>query len=88
MSDVTPNVPPALIARLHQMAGRFDAVRESLNDPAVLAIPQKTIALIKESGQLEAVVLGNLCKVVSLFDAVGKAHLQFPQTKDSRESFR
>ncbi len=56
MSDATPNVPPALIARLHQMAGQFDAVRESLNDPAVLAVPQKTIALIRESGQLEAVV--------------------------------
>lgn len=56
MSEITLTVPPALIARLQEKADRFDVIQKSLNDPEVLAIPQKTISLSKEAGQLEAVV--------------------------------
>jgi peptide chain release factor 1 len=45
-----------LIRRLAEMAARFDSLRESLNDPAVLSNAQRVVSISKESGQLEPVV--------------------------------
>jgi peptide chain release factor 1 len=56
MPETVNNAPPALIRKLDEMAGRFDALREQLNDPAVLSNPPQLIAISKESGQLEPLV--------------------------------
>jgi peptide chain release factor 1 len=45
-----------LIRKLAETERRFAELQESLNDPAVLANPQRVIAASKESGQLEGVV--------------------------------
>jgi peptide chain release factor 1 len=54
MSDKSPEIP--LHRKLDEIAARFDALRESMNDPAVLTNPQKLVAVSKESGQLSPVV--------------------------------
>src|SRR5438874_10702639 len=56
MPDVD-KAPSPLIRKLDELAGRFDALRESMNDPAVLANQMRIVALAKESGQLEPVVM-------------------------------
>ena len=45
-----------LIRKLDATATRYDELQESMNDPAVLADPQRLIAISKESGQLGAAV--------------------------------
>jgi peptide chain release factor 1 len=50
-----PTLSP-LIRKLDEIAGRFESLRESMNDPAVLTNLQKLVAVSKESGQLEPVV--------------------------------
>src|SRR4051812_30520085 len=50
-----PVVSP-LIRKLDEKLARFNSLRESMNDPAVLSNPQKLIAASKESGQLETVL--------------------------------
>jgi peptide chain release factor 1 len=45
-----------LLRKLNEMAGRYAALQESLNDPAMLGNPQKLVATSKEAGQLEPVV--------------------------------
>ncbi|HEX3358628.1 MAG TPA: peptide chain release factor 1 [Tepidisphaeraceae bacterium] len=52
----SPSTPPALIRKLDEKLARFNNLRESMNDPAVLSNPQKMIPITKESGQLEPVV--------------------------------
>jgi peptide chain release factor 1 len=56
MSQSTAPVAPALIRKLDEKLTRFNSLRESMNDPAVLANSQQLIAISKESGQLEPVV--------------------------------
>jgi peptide chain release factor 1 len=51
-----PSDNTALFRKLDEMSVQFDAVREQLNDPDVLANPQRVIAASKEAGQLEPVV--------------------------------
>ena len=53
--------PPAaaaapLLRKLDERAARYAELQESLNDPAVLAQPQRMVAASKEAGQLESVV--------------------------------
>ena len=45
-----------LIRKLDATAARYDELQESMNDPAVLADPQRLIAISKESGQIGAAV--------------------------------
>lgn len=54
MSDKSLEIP--LHRKLDELAARFDALRESMNDPAVLTNPQKLVSISKESGQLSPVV--------------------------------
>jgi peptide chain release factor 1 len=56
MSQSTAPVAPALIRKLDEKLARFNSLRESMNDPAILANAQQLIAISKESGQLEPVV--------------------------------
>ena len=44
MSQSPPSVAPALIRKLDEKLARFTMLREQMNDPAVLANPQKLIA--------------------------------------------
>src|SRR3954468_3441507 len=55
MSQSTPTIAPALIRKLEEKLARFNALREQMNDPAVLSNAPKLIAISKESGQLEPV---------------------------------
>jgi peptide chain release factor 1 len=48
--------PPALIRRLDAIKERHHALREQLNDPAVLTQPQRLVAVSKEAGQIEPLV--------------------------------
>jgi peptide chain release factor 1 len=48
--------PSPLIRKLQEMRQRLHALRESLNDPATQANPQKLVAASKEAGQLEPLV--------------------------------
>src|SRR5260221_8570746 len=50
------DAPPALLRKLDETARRYSELQESLNDPAVLAQPQRMIAASKESGQLDPIV--------------------------------
>jgi peptide chain release factor 1 len=54
MSQTTSISP--LIRKLDELAGRFEMLRNQLNDPAVLGNSQQVISISKESGQLEPVV--------------------------------
>src|SRR4051812_32746431 len=54
---MSTTAPVALIRKLDERLTRFNELRESMNDPAVLTNPTKLIAASKESGQLEPVVL-------------------------------
>ena len=56
MSIVIPKVPPALLRRLDEMAARWDELRESLNDPAVLTNTPLLISVTREQGRLNAIV--------------------------------
>lgn len=56
MTQTQSNAPSPLIRKLDELAGRYDALQASLNDPAVLSNPQQVIAVAKESGRLEAAV--------------------------------
>src|SRR5687768_18521238 len=56
MSENNKNAPIALLRKLDDMAARSDALREQLNDPAVLGNPHKVIAVSKEAGKLDPVV--------------------------------
>jgi peptide chain release factor 1 len=56
MADTPVSAPEALVRRLDQMAGRFDELRELLNDPAILSNPQKVVPIARESGRLQDVV--------------------------------
>ncbi len=49
--------PPALLRKLDEKLSRFNTLRESMNDPTILANPQQMISITKESGQLEPVVV-------------------------------
>ena len=49
-----PDPASPLIRKLDESAARYDALQESLNDPAVLSNPQRLIAVSKEAGKLEA----------------------------------
>ncbi len=53
---MTRNDASPLIRKLDELAGRFDELQASLNDPAVLSNPQRIVAASKEAGQLEMVV--------------------------------
>ena len=65
MTQTTTNMPPALLARLQQMADRFAELQQKLNDPAVLANAHQVISISRESGALEP--------VVSVFDEYKKS---------------
>ena len=56
MSQTATNIPPALIARLQQMANRQADLQQMMNDPAILANSQRIVAIAREAGQLEPVV--------------------------------
>ena len=56
MSAAVTTAPLALIRKLDEKLARFNELRESMNDPAILSNPQKLIPISKESGQLEPVV--------------------------------
>ncbi len=57
MTEIISNkLPPALLARLQQMAERFAELQKQLNDPAVLANSQQVVAISREAGSLESVV--------------------------------
>ncbi len=56
MSQTAPIIDSPLIRKLEETARRYDELQQSLNDPEVLASPQRIIAASKESGQLEPVV--------------------------------
>jgi peptide chain release factor 1 len=45
-----------LVRKLEEMSQRFQALQDSLNDPAVVTNPQRLVAASKEAGQLEPVV--------------------------------
>ena len=55
MPDTATAPVSPLIRKLDEIAARYDLLRESMNDPAVLANPQKIVAVSRESGQLEPV---------------------------------
>src|SRR4030095_3514319 len=52
----TKSPPSPLIRKLEELAAKFDSLRESLGDPAVLANSQQTISISREPGQLEPLV--------------------------------
>ncbi len=56
MPDTLTNVPVALFNKLDEKAAKLDSLRQSLNDPAILANPHQMISITKEIGQLEPVV--------------------------------
>ena len=56
MSQTLANIPPALIARLQQMADRHTELQQMMHDPAVLSNSQRIVAIAREAGQLEPVV--------------------------------
>src|SRR5215208_8365639 len=56
MAENNKNAPVALLRKLDEMAARHDALREQLNDTAVLGNPHKVIAVSKEAGKLDPVV--------------------------------
>ena len=45
-----------LFRKLDELAGRFDELREKMNDPAVLGNSQLVVSIAKESGKLEPVI--------------------------------
>jgi len=53
MTD-SPNT--ALLRKLDEITGRFHALQESLNNPALLANPQRLVAANREAGQIETIV--------------------------------
>jgi peptide chain release factor 1 len=56
MPTANQTEPSPLIRKLQEMRQRLHALRESLNDPATQANPQKLVAASKEAGQLEPLV--------------------------------
>jgi peptide chain release factor 1 len=56
MPETTQAPASPLIRKLEEMLRRYSELEASLNDPAVLASPQKMIAASKEKGALESVV--------------------------------
>jgi peptide chain release factor 1 len=56
MPETTQAPASPLIRKLEEMLRRYTELEASLNDPAVLASPQKIIAASKEKGALESVV--------------------------------
>src|SRR5262245_43046578 len=44
------------LSRLDEQAKRFDELHALMNEPAVLANPQRIVAVSKEAGQLEPIV--------------------------------
>ena len=70
-------VPPALIARLQQMADRYAQLQQSLNDPAVLANSQQVVSISRESGSLEP--------VVTLFKEFQKAYAETEDLEKLKE---
>ena len=56
MIDLKLNIPPALIARLQQLADRHAQLQDQLGDPAVLAKSQQVVAFSREAGSIEPVV--------------------------------
>jgi peptide chain release factor 1 len=55
MSESQNTAPAGLIRKLDEKLNRFNELRESMNDPAVLSNPQRLVSISKESGQLEPV---------------------------------
>jgi peptide chain release factor 1 len=55
MSTETSSIDP-LLRKLDEMTGRYTALQESLNDPALMSNTQKLVATSKEAGQLEPIV--------------------------------
>jgi peptide chain release factor 1 len=55
MSEIS-TAPDALIRKLDEIAARFDALQQQLNDPAVLSNAKRVVAVSKEAGQVEPVV--------------------------------
>jgi peptide chain release factor 1 len=48
-----PNTP--LFRKLTEISARFREIQDALNDPTVLANPQKMIAISRESGQIQSI---------------------------------
>jgi len=48
-----PVAASPLIRKLDELAARYEALQQQLNDPAVLSNPQQVVAISKESGRLE-----------------------------------
>jgi peptide chain release factor 1 len=55
MPETVSNTLLPLLRKLDEKASRFDSLRESMNDPAVLADHHQIASIGKELGQLEAV---------------------------------
>jgi peptide chain release factor 1 len=56
MSDNSTTTAHPLLRKLDELAAKYQALQDSLNDPALLSNPQRLVAASKESGQLEPVV--------------------------------
>ena len=56
MPETATAPPPALIRKLEEKLGRFVELESQLNDPAVMANPQRLVAVSKEKGRLEGIV--------------------------------
>ena len=57
MAEAVNAPPPALIRKLEELSRRFSEMESQLSDPAVLANSHRLVAISKEKGQLEPLVM-------------------------------
>src|SRR5207249_6964567 len=57
MTQTTKTTIDPLIRKLQEIEQRWRTLQDSLGDPAILANPQRLVAITREAGKLDPVVL-------------------------------